>query len=114
MSSCPQNTYSFVCQHVYYSSYVNTRRRCKVTKRRFKCWKCLGSLKAKTIDTIYNSSAQNVAADGLRVSSRDRREQPKKYSLPDIFALNHTYASAHETETVRILILDIAHCEQPT
>jgi hypothetical protein len=85
-----------------------------VTKQRFKCWKCQGSLKAKTIDTIYNSSAQNVAAGGLRVSSRDRREQPKKYSLPDTFALNHTYASAHETETARILLLDIAHCEQPT
>jgi hypothetical protein len=55
-----------------------------------------------------------VSADGLLVSSRERREQPKKYSLPDIFALNHTYASAHETEAARILLLDIAHCEQPT
>jgi len=61
--------------------------------------------------SLYNSSAQNVAADGLLVSSRDRREQPKKYSVPDIFVLNHKYASANEGKTARI---DIAHSEQPT
>jgi len=55
--------------------------------------------------SLYNSSAQNVAADGLLVSSRDRREQPKKYSLSDIFVLNHKYASANEAKTARMDLL---------
>jgi len=54
--------------------------------------------------SLYNSSAQNVAADGLLVSSRDRREQPKN-SLPDIFVLNHKYASANEAKTARMDLL---------